>query len=203
MPARVVDINDPDLQFPELIVLDASIVLWLRPDSQQSHNNFITAISFFNRLQPLANQGRVKPILPLLAFEECLFKICQFEINAHIQNIGLSNYWVRYYKQNPQVLLRTQSAVDNFCQILQAFPIIVTEPEDLAISPIDTEARLADRMKDLIYQFLILPKDATILGEAERLGIDTVVTLDNDWTRADAAPHIHLPLHHRHHIHLL
>ena len=55
----------------------------------------------------------------------------------------------------------------------------------MAIYPIDTEARLADRMKDLIFQYLILPKDATILSEAERLGIDTVVTLDNDWTRAD------------------
>ena len=185
MTANVIDINDPNLQLPEFIVLDASIVLWLRPNHPQNHPNSNIAIQFFNRLQHLVNQGRVKPILPLLAFEECLFKICQLEIKAHIQNIGLNIDWKRYYKQNPQALLRTQSAVDNFCQILQAFPIIVTEPEDLAINPIDTEARLADRMKDLIYQFLILPKDATILSEAERLGIDTVVTLDNDWTRAD------------------
>jgi hypothetical protein len=127
----------------------------------------------------------VLPILPLLAFEECLFKICVLQIKTHIQNIGLNIDWKRYYKQNPQVLLHTQRTIDNFCQILHAFPIIVTEPEDLAIYPIDTEARLADRMKDLIYKFLVLPKDATILGEAERLGIDTVVTLDNDWTRAD------------------
>ncbi|MGH2523976.1 MAG: hypothetical protein ACRDH2_15830, partial [Anaerolineales bacterium] len=44
---------------------------------------------------------------------------------------------------------------------------------------------LSTRMGELINQFAILPKDATILSEAERLGIYTVATLDSDWSRAE------------------
>jgi predicted nucleic acid-binding protein len=34
-------------------------------------------------------------------------------------------------------------------------------------------------------RFSVLPKDASILSEAERLGVYTAATLDSDWTRAD------------------
>jgi predicted nucleic acid-binding protein len=184
MAAILIDINDPNIQLPEFIVLDASVVLELRvsPNRQRHHNS---AINFFRRLRPLASSGQVMPLLPLLALEECYFKICQYKILEFLANNNIQTPWHRYYKQNPQIIQNTVQNLQVFYNILRSFPIVVIEPEDLAVLPIDTEPRLSERMKDFIQNFLILPKDATILSNAERLGIDTVVTLDSDWSRAD------------------
>lgn len=184
MPANLLDISDSHVPIPEFIVLDASIVLELRP-SPATHPHHIFAVNFLNRLRNLANAGQVMPLLPLLAFEECYFKICQSIIKAEKRRANFPNNWHNYYKSNPQVILQCRNEINNFYQILLAFPIVVTEPEDLAVLPIDTEQRLAERMGEIILNYLLLPKDATIFSNAERLGIDTVATLDGDWVRAD------------------
>ena len=184
MSATLINIDDPNIQFPEFIVLDASIVLELRPrPSRHKYHN--SAVNFFRRLQPLAINGQVMPLLPLLALEECYFKICQAIILNFIANNKIQDKWHKYYKQNPQIIQNSIQDLQTFYNILRTFPIVIVEPEDLAVLPIGTKPRLADKMKDFINEYLILPKDATILGNAERLGIDTVVTLDSDWIRAD------------------
>jgi predicted nucleic acid-binding protein len=185
MPATLIDISDPNLEFPDFLVLDASLVLELALSPENHHHYHAAAINFLRRLQPLARQEQVMPLLPLLAFEECYFKICRLEIESYLSNIKNNQFWHTYYKQNPQILERARTTISNFYQILQAFPIVIVEPEDLAVMPIDTEQRLADRMGEMIFDFLVLPKDATILSNAIRLGVDTVVTLDKDWARAD------------------
>jgi hypothetical protein len=183
MPANLLDIDDPNLNIPEFIVLDASIVLELRT-TRIAQPRQKSAASFLNRLRNLTLSGHVMPLLPLLAFEECYFKICQSIIKTEKQRANSPGDWHVYYKNNPNVILRCQDDLNTFNQILQAFPIVVTEPEDLAVLPLDTEQRLAERMGELIQNYRILPKDATILSTAERLGIDTVVSLDGDWARA-------------------
>lgn len=185
MSATLIDINDPNLQFPDLLVLDSSLVLELGLSPTDHHPNHLAAINFLRRLEYLAKRGEVMPLLPLLAFEECYFKICRLEIESYLSSINNNEFWRNYYKQNPEVLERARATINNFYRILQAFPIVIVEPEDLAALPIDTEQRLADRMGEMIFNFAVLPKDATILSNAERLGIDTVATLDSDWARAD------------------
>jgi len=91
--------------------------------------------------------------------------------------------WHDYYKAHPSSLRSAVPRLRQFFQALQAFPIVV-EPEDLAVQPKGRVPLLADRLTDLIDQYSILPKDATILSDAERLGIFTVATLDSDWKRA-------------------
>jgi hypothetical protein len=70
-------------------------------------------------------------------------------------------------------------------QALTVFPIEITEPEDLAVLPKGRAPSLSVRIGEFINQFSVLPKDATIFSEAERLGIRTVATLGSDWSRAD------------------
>ena len=182
MPARILDISDPNIKIPDLVVLDTSIVLELRTNLPKPHPNHILVVNILNRLCYLASQGQVMLLLPLLAFEECLFKICKNEIMA-ITPITVN--WEQYYKANPQIILKSKQTLNSFCEILKSFPIVIVEPEDIAVLPIGTARRLADRMPELILDFQVLPKDATILSVAERLGVDTVVTLDRDWRRAD------------------
>lgn len=39
------------------------------------------------------------------------------------------------------------------------------------------------RMRHFITAYYLLPQDALILAEAERLGVSAVATLDSDWRR--------------------
>ena len=183
MSATLLDISDYSIPLPEFIVLDASLVLELTPSPSQPHRNHAVAIAFLQRLEINAQQGRVKPILPLLAFEECYFKICQRVLIAYAQMVG--EKWHDYYKKNPLVIRSIHPALMTLYRTLLSFPIEITEPEDIAIQPKGREPSLSSRIGDFIDKFAVLPRDATIFSEAERLGIYTVATLDSDWLRAD------------------
>ncbi len=183
MPTTLLDIGDTRLALPEFLVLDASIVLELAADPAQPHPHHILAVNFLNRLRQFARQGVVKPILPLLAFEECYFKLCWRFLDPLSKSAKLP--WKFYYKKNPAVIHDIHPILSQFYQALLAFPIEITEPEDTAVYPKGREPLLATRIGDFISRFAVLPKDATILSEAERLGVYTVATLDSDWSRAD------------------
>jgi predicted nucleic acid-binding protein len=182
MSAKLLDISDTTITLPEFLVLDSSLILELTPNPGAPHKNHALAIGFLNRLRVNAQSGSVKPLLPLLAFEECCFKICQRILTQYGQLMGLR--WHEYYKQQPFSIRTIYPLLEQLRGNLLSFPIEITEPEDLAIYTRGKEKPLSERMNELINRFAILPKDATILSEAERLGIDTVVTLDSDLTRA-------------------
>ena len=190
MPARIINIGDPNINFPELIILDASVVLELTPSPSNPHPYHNLAVGIFNQLSPLAKQGHVMLLLPLLAFEECVFKLCVREIEAHTTG---QVKWHDFYKSNPQVILHSRPTINSFCTILRGFPVTILEPEDLVILSSGTQPRLQDRMVDMLFNYQVLPKDATILSTAERLGIDTVITLDRDFQRANGFTVITVP----------
>ncbi len=184
MPAKLLDINDPSIPFPEFLVLDASVVLELTPDPRKSHPHHTLAVNFLNRLRLAAQQELVKPILPLLAFEECYFKLCKRVLTEYGRLAGIHN-WEAYYKSNPVVIRSIHPLLAKLYTDLLAFPIEISEPEDLAMYPKGREPLLSARLGELVNRFAVLPKDATIFCEAERLGIYTAATLDSDWSRAD------------------
>ena len=184
MPAKVLDINDPTIPFPEFLILDASLILELHPTSASTNTNHALAVNFLSRLKLATKQGLVKPLLPFPAFEECYFKICRFILTGYARIAG-GLKWHEYYKQNPRIIQSIHPLLVQLYQLLLAFPIDIIEPEDLAIFPKGRVPLLSARMGELIYQFSILPQDAAIFSEAERLGVYTVATLDSDWLRAD------------------
>lgn len=183
MAAKLFDLSDPTLPIPEFLILDASILLELAPDpNRPPHKNHVAAVEFLRRLQNEALAERVVVVLPLLAFEECYFKISQRILRALAPN---SRDWHEYYKQNPNSSQQVVPHLLQFFNTLRRFPIHISEPEDIAASTLTKVTPLAVRMGELINAFRILPKDATILSEAERWQIRDVATLDGDWARAD------------------
>lgn len=181
MPATSLNISDPNLPIPEFLILDASIVLELAPDPNgQPHRKHTEAVAFLSRLQKEAIAERVIAILPLLAFEECYFKICHRILFALA-----GNGWKSYYKANPSSIIQIIPHLTHFFNTLRSFPIHISEPEDIALPAVANATPLSQRMGELIDAFRILPKDATILSEAERWQIRDVATLDSDWVRAD------------------
>jgi predicted nucleic acid-binding protein len=161
------------------IIIDTSLLLELVP-SMPTHPHHEIAVSFLNRLRSAALRGDVIPIIPYLVLEEFYFKICW----VYLRSAAGQDPWKQYYKQNPQCISATIHPVliEQYHQ-LQAFPMIILEPEDLSANP--GPPTIADCMTDYIRQFNILPKDATILSEARRVGIFHVATLDRDFERAD------------------
>ena len=188
MPANIIDINDLNLSFPTYLILDASVLLGgFLPSTQTSKHS--VAVNFLKRLQMQVSYENTMALLPLLAYEECLFKIISIEIEANPIN---GNHWHQKYKKNPQVISNTQTSVIKFNKFLQSFPISIIEPEDLVDSNNSNSIELNIRMNQFIYLYNILPKDATILSSADRLGITHIASLDKDFSRANGFT-IYLP----------
>jgi predicted nucleic acid-binding protein len=191
MPAIIRDISDPSLRIPDSIMLDTSLLLELVPDIQ-SHPHHQIAVKFLNRLRVATRRREVIPIIPYLVLEEFYFKICQMYLQTAGQQSGIK--WHEYYKQNPQFIsAKVHPVLVQFYQILQAFPIMILESEDLSVTSASRIPSISDCMTDHIGWFNILPKDATILCEAKRVGVLHVATLDKDFERADGFT-VFLPL---------
>ena len=88
------------------------------------------------------------------------------------------------YKRQPKLLEAGFAALAEFDEILATIPLTLAQPDDLATSAITKP--LAERLRYFITVYNLLPQDALILTEAERLGVTAVATLDQDWRRVTA-----------------
>jgi predicted nucleic acid-binding protein len=64
--------------------------------------------------------------------------------------------------------------------LLATFPVTPARPQDQTS---DIVGALDERLRHFIVRYHLLPQDALILAEAERLGVGAVATLDSDWRR--------------------
>lgn len=184
MPALWQDIYDTSLQLPSFLVFDASLILELSPDSYKAHPHHSVAVSFLKRVKSAIRARKVIALLPIPALAECYHVLCRRVIAPQARASGTAN-WLDYYKKNPTVISKALPSINMFYKLLQAIPVEIPEPEALALSQPSTALLLADRVSDFMGRFSILAKDAMIIGEAERLGVFTLATLDGDWRRAD------------------
>jgi len=171
----VVNLADSSAPLPDYLIIDTSLLLVLRPGSRHPHQ--ADAIAFLQRVARECLAGNMVCLAPTLVLEECYFKIIQAYIEGLTRTI-----WHQYYKLNPQVIQQCLPAITAFHQTVEALPVTIVTPEDLALTqPTDT---LEERMRHFISACNLLPKDAYLLAVAERLGVSDVATLDSDWQRA-------------------
>jgi len=170
-----VNLADPAIALPEILVVDASLFLVLRPGATHPHRS--AAAAFLNRVAAKCSSGNMMCLAPTIVLEECYYKIIQF----HIQGVT-NTYWHQYYKANPQIVQQCIPHIVKFHQIIMALPAQIVTPEDLALT--QPASTLEERMRHFVSAYDLLPKDAYILAVAERLGVRNVATLDADWHRA-------------------
>jgi predicted nucleic acid-binding protein len=172
----VVNLADTRAALPEILIVDASLLLVLRSGSRHTHQ--VVARAFLHRVGNECLNGSMFCLAPTLVLEECYFKIIQ----AHLErNRPAGQTWHQYYKNNPQVIQQCVAHITTFYQLVMAIPITIVSPEDLALT--QPNHTLEERMRHFISTSNLLPKDAYILAVAERLGVDSVATLDRDWQR--------------------
>ncbi len=176
------DLADPATPLPTQLVLDTSLLLACRRGDDNPHAT--AAKKFIGRLgqQIIDYQMIVWLLIPVL--QECYHIILSRSLRRSWE--GLASHsrrpnWLVAYKHQPALLAAGFADMASFDEILAAIPLTPAEPGDLAALP--SKSSLEERTRHFITTYYLLPQDALILAEAERLGVTAVATLDSDWRR--------------------
>ena len=183
----VIDIRDPDLSLPEYLVFDASMLLDL--STKQDVKQFIASVTQAYRT------GSTYPLVCILTLEEYYFKLLKVgyqrdtsldpsrvEISRKRRKPANRVTWHELYKDRPKAIKSYVPQITAVLQQIRQLPFHIVEPEDLA----DTQSSsrpIEERMRYYIDEASILPKDALLVAEAERLGVFDIATMDNDFRR--------------------
>ena len=138
------------------------------------------AVDLFQRLEDEDAIGLVTPTI----YGELL----HVAIKLFYQQLAMSQKpkpsWMSLYKSNPWFLQTLQSDLEQLRTILINSRLMFVAPEELG--KIDAGTTYDIRLIELCCAYALDTSDAGILLEAERLGIDSIVTMDSDLLRARA-----------------
>ena len=174
---------NPDLVLPSQLAIDSSLLLALRPADDNPHR--AEAQAFIGRLRPkiMALELVVWLVMPVL--QEC----CRILLTNHLRRAWQAMppasrppNWLAAYKQAPTLIQSGLADLAHFDALLAAIPVTVARWQDGVTSA--HPLALDERLRYFIARYQLLPQDALILAEAERIGVTAVATLDADWRRA-------------------
>lgn len=178
----LLDLTDSTVPLPAQLVLDTSILLACRPGDNNPNAKFVK--DFLERIgqRILAYQMVGWLLRPVL--QECYHIILSQSLRRTWQEMLVDSRrsnWLATYKTQPDLLAAGFPDLDRFDNILSAIPLTSVQPEDL-VSTFGVQS-IEERIRYFITTYFLLPQDALILAEAERLGVPAVATLDRDWRR--------------------
>ncbi len=167
---------------PSQLVLDSSLLLALRKGDGNPRAE--VARHFIGWLgQQIVDRQTAAWLLPSV-LQECYHVILSRGIRRAWEAMPPAtrpSNWLAAYKHQPELLAAGFANLKSFDEILAAIPITPAQPRDFDTVPV--AQTLEERMRHFITAHYLLPQDALILAEAERLGVTAVVTLDSDWRR--------------------
>jgi predicted nucleic acid-binding protein len=175
------DLTDPNLKLPFQIAIDSSLLLALRPSDDNPHA--AAAQAFIRRLRPHIHALELVAWVPLPVIQECYHIILTHHLRRAWELLDPATRfpnWLTAYKHQPDLLVGGLRHLRRFDELLSAIPLTVVQPEDLTRTTADP---LPERLRHYITAYQLLPQDAMILAETERLGVGAVATLDRDWRR--------------------
>jgi predicted nucleic acid-binding protein len=176
------DLADPDVLLPSQLVLDSSLLLALRPDDDNPH--VAVAQAFVRRLRPRIAELELVVWLPLPVLQECYHIILTSSLRRvwqALDPVTRPANWLAAYKHDPTLLRFGLPELARFDTLLATIPLTLARPQDFG-EPTAT-GRMAQHIRHFIADYWLLPQDALILAEADRLGVRAVATLDRDWRR--------------------
>ena len=176
------DLADPAIPLPTQLVLDTSLLLACHAGDDNPHAT--AAQQFIARLGQEIAAYRVIAWLLIPVLQECYHIILSRSLRRSWEALAPESRrpnWLAAYKHQPHLLAAGFADMASFDEILAAIPLTLAQPEDLASSP-GTHS-LEKRIRHFVTTCYLLPQDAVILAEAERLGVTSVATLDSDWRR--------------------
>ncbi len=175
------DLADPAIPLPAQLVLDTSLLLACR--TGDDNPNAQVAQQFIRRLRRKIADYQTIGWLLIPVLQECYHIILSRSLRRTWEALPPSDRrsnWLVTYKHQPNFLAAGFDDMAKFDDILAAIPLTLTQPDDMASS---LGHSLDARIRYFITTYYLLPQDALILAEAERLGVTAVATLDHDWRR--------------------
>ena len=174
------DIADPTVPLPAQLVVDAPLLLALRALDDNPHA--AAARAFVRRLSESIAAYELVAWLTMPVLQECYHVILANGLRRLWEKMDpavRSANWLKAYKDEPGLLKTCLPELTQFRDLLAAIPLTPVDAVDWTIAV----APLEERLHYFISTFCLLPQDALILAQAERLGISAVATLDKDWRR--------------------
>lgn len=112
-----------------------------------------------------------------------------FAIKLHYQKHRLSQGvkrggWLRLYNDDPAFIHTLRPQLEKLPFLLSTNRITFLSPDDLG--PINPNTTFDYHLIELCWTYSLDTLDASILLEAERLGINSIITMDRDLQRARA-----------------
>lgn len=169
MAAVLHDIADPQVSIPRELLLDTSLLLEAIWRKKQ------LAIASLMRLSRAALARQTVLLVPLLVMEECYFKLIEY----HYRQSGYSQWHTEGYKKQPDLIEACWPQLDEFRRQVQSLPAVIAPGSHPAAVPFDLHRAMLENVR----KFWLLPKDAYIAAEGERLEVRALATLDSDFDR--------------------
>ena len=182
--AAVINLKDPSNRLPEWLFVDTCVLLGALAPRHTGLRRSAEAEGLLRLIRSAALQGTAYAITSVHVVEECFFKIIQAHlVRETMRQQRPSRQWHRLYKEQPSLINACTPSLRAFYHKLVSIPISVLDPSDLAKSS-PSCPELTVKMVDWIDDARLLPADALLLSEAERIGIHNIATIDTDFTRA-------------------
>ncbi len=176
------DLADPTLALPSQLVLDTSFLLALRPGDDNPYA--AAAQAFARRLRPAIAALELAAWIALPVLQECYHIILTGSLRRTWETLNPTARpanWLALYKRQPEILEQGLADLRRFDALLATIP--VTFAYQQAPAPGSKVSTPDERLRYFIARYHLLPQDAMILAEAERLGVRAIATLDSDWRR--------------------
>lgn len=176
------DLARPDAPLPTQIVFDSSFLLALRPADDNPQAAVVQ--TFARRLRPYIATIELAAWFVIPVLQECYHIILAGSLRQAWQALDATARpanWLALYKRDPAMLKAGLAELTRFDTLLATFPITLAQPYDMVHGA--SSSGLDERLRYFITSYDLLPQDALILAEAERLGVSAVATLDSDWRR--------------------
>lgn len=183
MVGRVFDLSLPATPLPPRIIVDTN-VLYERMRASRS-----TPASI-----PTLREAQVAALLTQIRRERSLAlvpptvvnELVHTEIRLHLTAVGQSRRppqsWRQVYKLDPTVLGTLRADLIIMRQLMVSSGLRFVSPDDLA--PIGFGISYEQRLIETCCRYGLDTGDAGILVDAQRLGVDAIMTMDADLQRA-------------------
>ena len=138
--------------------------------------------AFFGACRTQGVTGFV-PSIVLLEFIHVAIKAkYTADLTTYASTIGGKKYWELLYKARPDLLHGYRPGLRRLLRLMRLANLVVIQPSDLA--PLPDDRRLEAELIDSVDRYLLDTRDAAILLEMRRAGLDAIVTEDPDLRRA-------------------
>jgi predicted nucleic acid-binding protein len=187
MAGNVFDLADPDVRLPEFFLLDTNVVcerflaelIPALPQPQVAKAQ--RAVDLFQRLEDEHTVGLITPII----YSELMHVAIKLFFQQQALRQTPKTTWLKLFKSHPTLIRDVRTVLEQLCVVLRTSRLVMISPEELG--KIDAGTTYDYRLIELCWTYSLDTGDAGILLEAERLGVDSIVTMDADFRRAQTS----------------